>query len=119
MIICPFMKGCHKTVVEKKNIYIYLHILFFFILTRFSRFCQVFVHLKLFFHQHLLYFLERVFRLHRKALKPLQTPAGSVQERPEHLDNVSMRKCSQRRRRKGHLDRGELENDRNVRRHFY
>lgn len=54
-----------------------------------------------------------------KARKPWQTPAGSVEDRPEHLDNVSMRKCSQRRRRKGHLDRGELENDRNVRRHFY
>lgn len=32
-----------------------------------------------------------------------------VRERPKHLDNVSMWKCSQQRLRKGHFDRKELE----------
>lgn len=41
-----------------------------------------------------------------------------VYMRPQHLDNVSVRKCSQQRLRKGHFDRRELENDRNVRRQF-
>lgn len=59
------------------------------------------------------------FIVHIYATVKHTAPPLKAYKRPKHLDNVSMSKCSQQRLRKGHFDRKDLENDRNVRRHFY